>query len=101
MWIFEIVLIRLAAPTRWPLANGRLRRRPFHFRPARRGSQSSTGRYPCQPAPDSQGADTYGFAYNGLADRLRQTLNSVPLHFALGRAAELTQVLADGTNIYT
>jgi RHS repeat-associated protein len=47
-----------------------------------------------------QGANTYSFAYNGLGDRLRQTVNGSPTNYTLDLAAGLTQVLADGANTY-
>jgi RHS repeat-associated protein len=47
-----------------------------------------------------QGANNYAFAYNGLGDRLRQTVNAVPTDYRLDLEAGLTQVLSDGTNTY-
>ena len=44
--------------------------------------------------------DTYGFAYNGLGDRLQQTVNGVPQNYTLDIVASLTQVLANGTDAY-
>jgi RHS repeat-associated protein len=46
------------------------------------------------------GPDTYSFAYSGLGDRLRQTVNGVPIEYTLDLAAGLTQVLSDGDNAY-
>ena len=40
------------------------------------------------------------FSYNGLGDRLQQTINGVPTNYTLDLAAGLTQVLADDTNTY-
>jgi RHS repeat-associated protein len=40
------------------------------------------------------------YAYNGLGDRMHQTVNGVPQTYLLDTAGGLTQVLADGTNIY-
>jgi len=40
------------------------------------------------------------FQYNGLGDRLSQTVNGVTTYYALDQAAPLTQVLSDGTNDY-
>lgn len=40
------------------------------------------------------------FGYNGLGDRLRQTVNGVTTTYANDYAAGLTQVLSDGTNTY-
>jgi len=40
------------------------------------------------------------YQYNGLGDRLSQTVNSVTTNYALDLNAGLTQVLADGTNTY-
>jgi YD repeat-containing protein len=42
----------------------------------------------------------YGFAYNGLGGRLRQTIDGVPTNYTLDLNAGLTQVLSDGTNTY-
>jgi RHS repeat-associated protein len=47
-----------------------------------------------------QGAATYGYSYNGLGDRLRQTVNGSPTNYTVDLAAGLTQVLADGPNTY-
>jgi YD repeat-containing protein len=47
-----------------------------------------------------QGATNYGFSYNGLGDRLRQTINSAPVTYALDLEAGFTQVLSDGANAY-
>ncbi|MEK7784491.1 MAG: hypothetical protein AAB658_03555, partial [Chloroflexota bacterium] len=38
--------------------------------------------------------------YNGLGDRLSQTVNGVTTTYTLDLNAGLTQVLADGTNTY-
>ncbi len=46
------------------------------------------------------GTTTSVFAYNGLGDRLRQTVNGVPTNYTLDLNAGLTQVLADGTSTY-
>ncbi len=48
----------------------------------------------------TQGTNNYAFAYNGLSDRISQTVNSVLTRYALDPAAGLTQVLADGTSTY-
>jgi RHS repeat-associated protein len=40
------------------------------------------------------------FAYNGLGDRLRQTVNEVVTQYTPDLNAGLTQVLSDGTNTY-
>ncbi len=48
----------------------------------------------------AQGANTYTFGYNGVGDRLSQTVNGVQTRYVLDPAAGLTQVLADGTNTY-
>jgi len=48
----------------------------------------------------TQGANTSAFTYNGLGDRLKQTVNSTPTNYTLDLVAGLTQVLADGTNTY-
>jgi RHS repeat-associated protein len=54
------------------------------------------------------GTLVYAFAYNGLGDRLRQTVAGTPTNYTLdasaslsaGLAGGLTQVLSDGTNAY-
>jgi len=53
-----------------------------------------------RPITITQGANTYAFAYNGMGDRLRQVVNSVPTTYTLDLNAGLTQVLVDGTNVY-
>jgi RHS repeat-associated protein len=40
------------------------------------------------------------YQYNGLGDRLRQTVNATPTTYTVDLNAGLTQVLADGTNTY-
>ena len=47
-----------------------------------------------------QGTVLYEFAYNGLGDRLSQTVNGQPVTYTLDIAASLTQVLSDGENDY-
>ncbi len=47
-----------------------------------------------------QGAITTTLAYNGVGDRLSQTVGITTTRYALDPAAGLTQVLADGTNTY-
>jgi len=46
------------------------------------------------------GPDTYEFAYNGLGDRLRQTINAAPQNYTLDLEAGLTQVLSDEADAY-
>jgi RHS repeat-associated protein len=48
----------------------------------------------------SQGGDEYAFGYNGIGDRLKQTVNGDPTAYTLDLNVGLTQVLADGTNAY-
>jgi RHS repeat-associated protein len=48
----------------------------------------------------TQGDDDYNFAYNGLGDRLGQTINGEATNYTLDLVAGLTQVLDDGTNAY-
>lgn len=43
---------------------------------------------------------TYALAYNGLGDRVRQTINGTSTNYALDLNAGLTQVLSDGSNAY-
>ena len=40
------------------------------------------------------------YQYNGLGERVSQTVNGVPTHFTLDLNAGLSQVLTDGTNTY-
>jgi RHS repeat-associated protein len=44
--------------------------------------------------------DTYNFAYNGLGDRLRQTVNGMPTSYWLDLSAGFTQVLASEEATY-
>ncbi len=44
---------------------------------------------------------TITYSYNGIGDRLSQTVNGVPTNYILDLNAGLTQVLSDGTNTYT
>ena len=53
-----------------------------------------------QLATSVQGGTTYTFAYSGLGDRLRQTMNGMPTSYTLDLAAGLTEVLYDGANAY-
>jgi RHS repeat-associated protein len=46
------------------------------------------------------GTLVYGFTYNGLGDRLRQTVGGTPTEYTLDIGGGLTQVLSDGTNAY-
>ncbi len=48
----------------------------------------------------TQGANTYTFAYNGVGDRLSQTVGITTTRYVLDPAAGLAQVLNDGTNTY-
>jgi RHS repeat-associated protein len=48
----------------------------------------------------TNGIDTYAFAYNGLGDRLQQTVNAVITNYTVDLNNGLTQVLSDGTNAY-
>jgi YD repeat-containing protein len=47
-----------------------------------------------------EGGNTHGYAYNGLGDRLQQTVNGTPTSYTLDVEAGLTEVLADGSNAY-
>ena len=44
---------------------------------------------------------TTTYSYNGLGDRLSQTVNGIPTNYTLDLNTGLTQVLDDGTNSYT
>jgi RHS repeat-associated protein len=46
------------------------------------------------------GSSTYAFAYDGLGHRYQQTIDSTTTTYALDIAANLTQVLSDGSNDY-
>ena len=46
------------------------------------------------------GASSASYTYNGLGNRLQQTVDSVTTTYSLDLAAGLTQVLADGDNTY-
>jgi RHS repeat-associated protein len=46
------------------------------------------------------GATTTSFAYNGLGDRLQETINGQTKSFTMDLNAGLTQALSDGTNTY-
>jgi len=48
----------------------------------------------------TQGANTSLFTYNGLGDRLSQTVNGQQTNYTLDLNARLTQILNDGTNTY-
>ncbi len=49
----------------------------------------------------TQGTNNFAFAYNGIGDRLRQSVNGITTTiYTLDPAAGLTQVLADGTSTY-
>ena len=51
-------------------------------------------------ATASGGGNTVGYNYNGLGDRVRQTVNGVTTSYTLDLDTGLTQVLADGTNTH-
>jgi YD repeat-containing protein len=46
------------------------------------------------------GGTTSAYSYNGLGDRLSQTVNAATTNYALDLNAGLTQVLSDGSNTY-
>jgi len=48
----------------------------------------------------TQGSDVYGFEYNGLGDRLSQTVNDMTMNYTLDLNSGLTQVLNDGNYDY-
>jgi RHS repeat-associated protein len=48
----------------------------------------------------TQVTDTYSFVYNGLGDRLQQTVNAQTTTYTLDLHSNLTQVLSDGTSSY-
>ncbi|MGD8848664.1 MAG: RHS repeat-associated core domain-containing protein [Anaerolineales bacterium] len=47
-----------------------------------------------------QGSDTYSFAYNGLGDRMQQTVNGITNTYTLDLTGVLSQVLDDGVTTY-
>jgi RHS repeat-associated protein len=48
----------------------------------------------------TDGVNTSSYAYNGLGDRVSETVNEITTDYVLDLAGGLTQVLADGTNSY-
>lgn len=48
----------------------------------------------------NDGHDIYTYTYNGLGDRLQQSVNDQTTNYTLDLNAGLTQVLDDGTNTY-
>jgi hypothetical protein len=48
----------------------------------------------------ARGANSNAFAYNGLGDRLSQTVGVTTTRYALDPAAGLTEMLADGASTY-
>jgi len=48
----------------------------------------------------TKGTDTFSYAYNGLGDRVSQTVNEVTTEYVLDIHSSLTQVLQDGMNTY-
>ena len=49
---------------------------------------------------DAQNNELISYQYNGLGNRVSQTVNGVTTNHVLDQAAGLTQVLEDGTNTY-
>lgn len=47
-----------------------------------------------------QGGETYSYAYNGLGDRLSQSMNGDTVKYTLDLTRGLTQVIADGETAY-
>ena len=47
-----------------------------------------------------QGDDTYAYTYNGLGDRLSQTINGETINYTLDIDTYLTEVLQDGDSTY-
>ena len=48
----------------------------------------------------AQGASSYSFVYNGLGDRLQQTVDAATTSYTPHLNNDLTQVLTDGTDTY-
>jgi len=48
----------------------------------------------------TNGVDNYNYHYNGLGDRIQQTVNGVTTTYVLDLNVGLTQVLSDGTDTY-
>jgi hypothetical protein len=48
----------------------------------------------------TDGVDSYNYLYNGLGDRVQQTVNGVTTSYVLDLNTGLTQVLSDGTDTY-
>jgi YD repeat-containing protein len=53
-----------------------------------------------RPITITQSGTPYAFVYNGLGDRVKQTVNGTPTNYTLDLNAGLTQVLTDTTNVY-
>ena len=64
------------------------------------GTGTYTYNYANMLANVNQGGVVYDYLYNGLGDRLQQTVDGVPINYTLDINTGLTQVLADATHTY-
>ena len=64
------------------------------------GTSTYTYNHANRLAGVTQDGVTYSYAYNGMGDRLQQSVDGMATNYTLDLNAGLTQVLADGTNIY-
>jgi len=64
------------------------------------GTSIYTYNYANRLAGVTQDGVTYSYAYNGMGDRMVQSIDGVTTNYTLDLNAGLTQVLADGTYTY-
>jgi RHS repeat-associated protein len=64
------------------------------------GTSTYTYNYANRLAGVTQDGVSYSYAYNGMGDRLQQSVDGVTTNYTLDLNAGLTQVLADGTHSY-
>jgi len=64
------------------------------------GTSTYTYNYANRLSSVTQDGVTYTYAYNGMGDRLQQSVDGVATNYTLDINAGLTQVLADGTSSY-
>jgi RHS repeat-associated protein len=64
------------------------------------GTNTYTYNYANRLVSLTDGIDSYNYRYNGLSDRVQQTVNGVTTTYVLDLNTGLTQVLSDGTDTY-
>jgi RHS repeat-associated protein len=64
------------------------------------GSRTFTYDHANRLSSITQGSDVYSFSYNGLGDRLQQTVNGVASDYTLDLVIGLIQVLSDGEEAF-